>query len=155
MRRALTLDAYKEMVGQTIGQSEWFLIDQSRINAFADITEDHQFIHVDPVAAAATPFEGTVAHGFLVLSMLAAMALSATPTIVGATMSVNYGMKNLRFIKAVRAGKHIRGRFDLLDIKERAPGQWQTTFAVVIEIEDEDKPSIIAEWLFLHFLDAV
>lgn len=152
MAAPLSLDQYAAKVGQELGVSDWFLIDQPRITAFADITEDHQFIHVDPEAAAATPFGGTIAHGFLILSMMSAMSYSAVPGIEGATMSVNYGMNALRFVAPVRAGKRVRGRFTLVKLVERSPGQWQTTIAATVEIEDEAKPAVVAEWVGLHFL---
>ena len=152
-RAVLSLEAYKEMVGQEIGLCDWLLIDQQRVDAFADITEDRQYIHIDPVAAAATPFGGTVAHGFLIMSMLSAMVAAATPSIEGAAMAVNYGMNNLHFIRPVRAGKRIRARFTLLDLKERTSHQWQTTLSVKVEIEGEEKPSIVVEWSILYLFD--
>ncbi|KRB79726.1 hypothetical protein ASE00_18605 [Sphingomonas sp. Root710] len=152
MPAPLSLDQYAAKVGQELGVSDWFLIDQPRITAFADITEDHQFIHVDPEAAAATPFGGTIAHGFLILSMMSAMSYSAVPGIEGAAMTVNYGMNAMRFVAPVRAGKRVRGRFSLVKLAERAPGQWQTTIAATVEIEGEDKPAVVAEWVGLHFL---
>lgn len=152
MAAAISLDAYARKVGQELGVSGWFLIDQSRISAFADITEDHQFIHIDPEAAAATPFGGTIAHGFLILSMLSAMSYAAVPGIEGATMSVNYGMNALRFVAPVPAGKRVRGRFTLTKLAERAAGQWQTTIAVTVEIEGEARPAVVAEWVALHFV---
>lgn len=152
MAAPLSLEQYAAKVGQELGVSDWFLIDQPRITAFADITEDHQFIHVDPEAAAATPFGGTIAHGFLILSMMSAMAYSGVPAIEGATMTVNYGMNALRFVSPVPAGKRVRGRFTLVKLVERAPGQWQTTISSTVEIEGETKPAVVAEWLGLHFL---
>jgi acyl dehydratase len=136
-------------VGETIGTSGWFPIDQSRIDHFADTTEDHQFIHVDPVAAKATPFGGTIAHGFLTLSMLSAMmdALEKPDVL----MSVNYGFNKVRFLSPVKSGKRIRGHFKLLELAEKKSGQWQQTVEVTVEIEGEDKPALLAEWIFMHF----
>jgi acyl dehydratase len=139
----------KAKVGEMIGTSGWFAIDQGRIDHFADTTEDRQFIHVDPEAAKATPFGGTIAHGFLTLSMLSAMmdALEK-PTV---QMTVNYGFDKVRFLSPVKSGKRIRGHFKLLALDEKRPGQWQQTVEVTVEIEGEDKPALIAEWIFMHF----
>ena len=137
-------------VGEQIGTSDWFLIDQKRIDEFAETTEDRQFIHVDPEAAKATPFGGTIAHGFLTVSLLAPMMASATET-VDAKMSVNYGFNKLRFLAPVRSGKRVRGHFKLLELTEKRPGQWQQTMEATIEIEGEDKPALIAEWVLLLF----
>ena len=139
-------------VGKEIGHSDWILIDQARIDSFADATEDRQFIHVDPQLAAASPFGGTIAHGFLTMSMLSAMAYSALPPIIGTTMSVNYGLNSLRFLAPVRSGQRVRGRFVLKDVSNRAANQWQSTLGVTIEIEGEAKPALVAEWLTLAFV---
>jgi acyl dehydratase len=137
-------------VGETIGTSGWFMIDQDRINHFADTTEDHQFIHVNPEMAKMTPFGQTIAHGFLTLSMLAPLMEGACekPEV---QMSVNYGFNKVRFLSPVKSGKRIRGHFKLLELAEKRPGQWQQTVEATIEIEGEDKPALIAEWIFQHF----
>lgn len=150
----ITLEQYRGKAGEEIGVSRWFALDQSRIDSFAEITEDRQFIHLDPEAAAKTPFGGTVAHGYLTLSMLSAMAYDVVPTIQGATMGVNYGFNKLRFLSPVRSGKRIRGAFKVLDVSEHASGGIQTIFAVTVEIEGETKPALSAEWITLHFVDA-
>lgn len=137
-------------IGETIGTSDWFVIDQERINHFADTTEDHQFIHVDLEAAKATPFGGTIAHGFLTLSMLAPLMENACPKL-DVQMSVNYGFNKVRFLSPVKSGKRIRGQFKLLEMVEKRPGQWQQTVEATIEIEGEDKPALLAEWIFQHF----
>ena len=137
-------------VGETIGTSPWFAIGQDRIDQFADTTEDHQFIHVDPEAAKATPFGQTIAHGFLTLSMLAPMMAALDQPAV--KMSVNYGFDKVRFLSPVKSGKRIRGHIKLLDLSEKRPGQWQQTVEVTVEIEGEDKPALIAEWIFQHFV---
>jgi acyl dehydratase len=136
-------------VGEVIGTSGWYALDQDRINHFADTTEDHQFIHVNPEAAKATPFGGTIAHGFLTLSMLAAMMDELDKPQV--QMSVNYGFNKVRFLSPVKSGKRIRGHFKLLEMAEKRPGQWQQTVEVTVEIEGEDKPALLAEWIFMHF----
>ncbi len=152
MTDALTIAEFGARVGREVGLSRWFLIDQKRIDAFADATEDWQFIHVDPEAAKATPFGATIAHGFLTLSMLSAIAYDALPKISGLAMGVNYGFEKVRFVAPVRAGRRIRGRFRLLALTERSPGEWQSRNAVTVEIEGEDKPALVAEWLSLYVL---
>ena len=139
-------------VGQEVGVSPWILISQADINTFADVTGDHQFIHVDPEAAKATPFGGTVAHGFLTLSLLSQMAAGVMlipPTI---KMAVNYGFEKVRFIAPVRSGKRVRGRFTLASIEEKRPGQWQFLHHVTVEIEGEDKPALTADWIGMIFV---
>jgi acyl dehydratase len=147
----MTLEDMQAKVGEAIGTSDWFLIDQNRIDHFADTTEDHQFIHVDPEAAKATPFGQTIAHGFLTLSMLAALSASAVEK-PAVRMSVNYGFNKVRFLSPVKSGKRIRGQFKLLEMTEKRPGQWQQTVEATVEIEGEDKPALIAEWIFQHFV---
>lgn len=148
----ISLEQYRQLVGQQIGASRWFLIDQSRITRFAEVTEDKQFIHVDPAVAARTRFGGTIAHGFLSLSLLSAMAASAIPPIARAEMMINYGFNSLRFLKPVRAGQRVKGSFALKDLKERTPGQWQSTFAVDVRMESEEPPALVADWLTLTIL---
>lgn len=134
--------------------SEWVEVTQAMIDAFADATGDHQFIHVDPVAAAQTPFGGTIAHGFLTLSLMPMLAArTAQPRIEGARMGVNYGGNKVRFLTPVRSGARVRGRFTLLSFDEKRPGQWQQVNAFAVEIEGEEKPALIAEWIsqiFVH-----
>ncbi len=137
-------------IGEVLGTSEWFLIDQDRINHFADCTQDHQFIHVNPDMAKMTPFGGTIAHGFLTLSMLSPL-MKSLDTKLDVQMSVNYGFNKLRFLSPVKSGKRIRGHFKLLGMEEKRPGQWQQTVEATVEIEGEEKPAMIAEWLFQHF----
>ncbi len=148
----ISVEQYRQLVGQQIGISRWFLIDQPRIDRFAEVTEDEQFIHVDPAAATKSPFGGTIAHGFLSLSLLSAMAASAIPPVIGAEMAINYGMNRVRFLKPVGSGKRVKGVFVLEDFQERDPGQWQSTFTVNVEVECEDKPALVAEWLTLTIL---
>ena len=127
-------------------------MDQERINVFADATEDRQFIHTDPEAAARTPFGGTIGHGFLTLSMLSRMAAEAMLVPVSIKMAVNYGLDRVRFIAPVRSGKRIRGRFRLDSVDEKAPGQLLLRHTVTVEIEGEEKPALTAEWLGLLFV---
>jgi acyl dehydratase len=146
------LDEIRAKVGSEIGVSPWIGIDQQSIDAFADVTGDHQFIHVDPAAAAQTPFGGTVAHGFLTLSLLSQMAASVMYVPNSPKMAVNYGFEKVRFIAPVRSGKRVRGRFTLANMEEKKPGQWQFVHNVTVEIEGEDKPALVAEWIGLIFV---
>ncbi|MHA7872993.1 MAG: MaoC family dehydratase [Hyphococcus sp.] len=141
-----------DYVGKETGVSDWLTIDQDRINAFADVTEDHQFIHVDPEAAKATPFGGAVAHGFLTLSMLSKLASGCVLVLEGVKMGVNYGFERVRFSSAVKAGKRVRGHFTLMSATQKIPGQWTFKYAVKVEIEDEAKPALVAEWLTMQFV---
>lgn len=145
----ITLDAYKAMVGQEVGVSRWFEIAQDRIDRFADVTEDHQFIHVDLERAKDTPFGGTIAHGFLTLSLLAPMSFDALPAIAGAAMSVNYGFDRVRLMTPVRAGSRVRGRFVLQEVVDRGPNEILAKSLVTVEIEGGDKPALVAESLGL------
>ena len=151
-RREMTIAELGANAGQEVGCSRWFLIDQKRIDAFADATEDWQFIHVDPEAAKATPFGSAIAHGFLTLSMLSAIAYDALPRVSGLAMGVNYGFEKVRFVAPVRAGRRIRGRFRLEALTQRSPLEWQSRKAVTVEIEGEEKPALVAEWLSLYML---
>ena len=145
------IEDIKFKVGQEVGVSPWILIDQAAIDTFAEVTGDRQFIHVDPEAARATPFGGTVAHGFLTLSLLSQMAAEAMLRPDNVKMGVNYGLDRVRFIAPVRSGKRVRGRFTLSRMDERNPGQWQFVHNVVVEIEGEEKPALTADWIGLIF----
>ncbi|MXO86712.1 MaoC family dehydratase [Altererythrobacter aurantiacus] len=139
--------------GETIGTSEWVEMSQERINQFADATGDHQFIHIDEEKAKMTPFGGTIAHGFLTLSMIPYLtANSDVPRVEGIKMAVNYGGNKTRFINPVRSGKRIRSQMKLLDMTEKRSGQWQQTMEITIEIEGEDKPALICEWITMYFV---
>jgi acyl dehydratase len=140
------------MIGTEIGVSDWFTISQAQIDAFADCTHDHQYIHVDPAAAAQTPFGGTIAHGFLTLSLLSAMAYQM-PSIEGAVMGVNYGFNKIRFVSPVRSGARIRGRFTLAELTQIRPGEVQFMMQVTVEIEGQDKPALVAEWLSRRYFE--
>jgi acyl dehydratase len=142
----------RDRIGQEVGISSWLTMDQERINEFADATEDRQFIHTDPEAAAQTPFGGTIGHGFLTLSMLSRMAAEAMLVPDSIKMAVNYGLDRVRFIAPVRSGKRIRGRFRLDSVDEKAPGQLLLRHTVTVEIEGEEKPALTAEWLGLLFV---
>lgn len=149
----MTPKAMTDLVGQQIGTSEWVLVDQDMINRFADATGDHQFIHVNEEMAKMTPFGGTIAHGFLTLSLFPLLsAKSDCPRPEGVKMGVNYGGNKVRFLAPVRSGKRVRGHFKLLDLEEKRPGQWQQTLEFTVEIEGEDKPAVIAEWISQFFV---
>jgi acyl dehydratase len=148
MRQA-TLTEIKSGIGTEIGVSGWILVDQARIDAFADTTEDRQFIHVDPAAAAQTPFGGAIAHGFLSLSLLSNMGAQAMLLPDGMKIVVNYGLDRVRFLAPVRSGSRVRGRFTLDSIEEKAPGQILMRHTVTVEIEGEEKPALSAAWLTL------
>ena len=152
MAREVSLDAMRALVGTALSPSAWFTIGQDRIDRFADVTEDWQFIHVDPERAEDTPFGTTIAHGFLSLSMLSAMIPDDFPQVEGAAMGVNYGFDRVRFVEPVRSGSRIRSRLTLLAFEARRPGQHQSRWDVTVEIEGADKPALKAEWLALTFL---
>lgn len=146
---SIDLATLQQQVGGIRQPSSWLTVDQAMIDTFAAVTDDRQFIHVDPARAAATPFGGTVAHGFLTLSLLSRMASEALPAIAGRAMGVNYGFDRVRFVTPVRAGDQVRGLFKLMDVKERNPGQWLLRHLVTVEIRDREGPAITAEWLTL------
>lgn len=149
----VSLDALRSLIGEDFTGSEWTLVDQAMIDAFADATGDHQFIHVDPEAAARTPFGGTVAHGFLTLSLMPLLNRKIDmPRLEGVRMGVNYGGNRVRFLAPVRSGKRVRGRTRLLAVEEKRPGQIQITSAFTVEIEGEAKPAMIAEWVSQVFV---
>jgi acyl dehydratase len=141
----------RERIGDEVGASSWINVDQERIDIFAEATDDRQFIHVDPVAAAKTPFGGTVAHGFLSLSLLSRMAAEAILLPADLQIVVNYGLDRVRFLAPVRSGSRVRGRFTLDSVEEKAPGQVLLRHTVTVEIESQDKPALTAQWLALIF----
>lgn len=148
----ISLETYQSMVGKEIGVSSWHLIDQGRINTYADVIEDHQFIHVDPERAKKeTAFGTTIAHGFLTMSLMSIMSYEVMPAIAGTTMGVNYGFDKLRFISPVRSGSRVRGRFRLAEAKLRKPNELQSRTSVTVEIEGEDKPALVADWIGLIY----
>jgi acyl dehydratase len=148
----VSLAVYQGMVGNEVGVSSWYLVDQKRIDVFADVIEDHQFIHIDPERAKKeTPFGSTVAHGFLTMSLLSIMSYEVMPVIEGTTMGVNYGFDKLRFISPVRAGSRVRGRFVLAEARLRKPKELQSRTNVTVEIEGEDRPALVADWIGLIY----
>jgi acyl dehydratase len=151
--KAMAASAIAEMAGQVVGTSEWVAVTQERINQFAEATGDFQFIHIDEEKAKLTPFGGTIAHGFLTLSLIPLLtAQSDCPRPEGVKMGVNYGGNKTRFLAPVRAGKRVRGVFKLLELGEKRPGQWQQTMEITVEIEGEEKPALMCEWITQFFV---
>ena len=149
---AVERDVYIRMAGSEVGISSWHLVDQGRINVYADVIEDHQFIHIDPERAKReTTFGTTVAHGFLTMSLLSIMSYEVMPVIEGTTMGVNYGFDKLRFVSPVRSGSRVRGRFTLMEVKLRKPKELQSRTSVTVEIEGEEKPALVADWIGLIY----
>lgn len=139
------LEELRSLVGQEVGTSDWHEITQDRIQAFADVTGDHQWVHCDPAMAAAhSPYGAPIAHGFLTLSLCTMLAQEAA-TIEGIRMGVNYGLNRVRFPNAVRVGSRIRMKSMLTDIKDIAGGGVQVTYKQTYEIEGEEKPACVAE----------
>jgi acyl dehydratase len=148
----ISLEIYQKMVGREIGVSSWHVVDQKRIDSYADVIEDHQFIHVDPERAKKeTAFGTTIAHGFLTMSLLSIMSYEVMPVISGTTMGVNYGFDKLRFISPVRSGSRVRGRFTLAEATLRKPKELQSRTHVTVEIEGEEKPALVADWIGLIY----
>ena len=138
-------------VGMKLGRSDWIELSQQRINAFADCTEDHQFIHVDEAKAKATPFGGTIAHGFLTLSLLAGLIEKIGVTPENTVMGMNYGFDKIRFLAPVKSGKRVRMVGEVLSVDQKDANRFLTTFGVSIEIEGEDTPALVAEFLLMSF----
>ena len=140
-------------VGEETGVSNWLPVDQDRINDFAQVTLDDQFIHTDPEAAAKTPLGSTVAHGFLTLSLMSGLASGAMVAPEGALMALNYGVDRVRFLEPVKVDSRIRTRTRLTDVRQKGPGRWLTTNEVTVEIEGVEKPAMIANALTLFITE--
>jgi acyl dehydratase len=153
MAQTVTRHELEAKIGQPLGVSDWFLIDQARVDEFADVTLDHQFVHVDLEKAKKTPFGGTIAHGFLTLSLLVHLCLPFIPELAKRKLLVNYGFDKIRFAAPVKVGKRIRCVGTLAEVSERKPGNIVMRIDVTVEIEGEDKPAVVAEWLSLHVVD--
>ncbi len=149
------LDALQAKVGMELGLSEWILVEQSMIDRFADLTGDHQFIHVDPERAAATPLGGTIAHGFFLLSLLPTLLRQANvrPP-AGLSMALNYGTDRIRFASPVHVGRRVRGRFTLASARVRHAGQIEQILAFSIETEGAAKPAVVGTWINLFVVGA-
>jgi len=141
-----------QYVGKALGHSAWLKIDQQRINLFAEASGDFQFIHVDPEKAAKTPFGGTIAHGFLTLSLIPKLIEDILVLPQGLKMVVNYGLDSVRFIQPVKVDSQVRLKVDLAEVTEKKPGQWLLKAVATLEIEGEEKPAYIAESLSLCFV---
>lgn len=150
----ISLVEIMKRVGTEIGVSDWITVDQTMIDTFAEATLDHQFIHVDPERAKAeTPYGGTIAHGFLTLSLLSAMNYSGLPKIREQTMGINYGFDKIRFVSPVKSGTRVRGRFVLAETRLRGANMLMLTYEVSVEIEDERKPALTATWITISQFD--
>lgn len=150
----ISLDKLVASAGQEVGVSPWRAVTQTMIDQFADATDDHQFIHCDPERAAReTPYGGTIAHGFLLLSLLSAMTFETMPPVEGGTMGVNHGFDEVRFKSPVKTGSRIRARFKLASVKVRPSGWVQTAHDVTLEIEGEKTPALTARWLTLTLVE--
>lgn len=152
MTAAVPASELKSFIGKDLGHSEWMTIDQERVNQFAECTGDHQFIHLDEEKAKQTPFGGTIAHGFLSLSLLPVLSAGLLVRPQGLKMAVNYGLDSLRFIQPVRVGSRVRLHVSVTDVTEKNPGQWLVKAKSTLEIEGSEKPAFIAEGLTLYFV---
>ncbi|WP_265518571.1 MaoC family dehydratase [Nitratireductor luteus] len=150
----ISIDAAKALIGKEVGVSNWRLVSQEMIDQFAAATDDHQWIHTDPDRAAReTPYGGTIAHGFLSLSLLSAMVFEAVPRLDCAAMGVNFGFDRIRFLNPVKSGARVRARFELGDLKVRPSGIVEVHYDVTVEIENSLKPALTARWLTLAMPD--
>lgn len=151
--RSVKIKDLENMIGQETGVSDWLAVYQDRVDQFADVTEDHQFIHVDVEKAKKTPFETTIAHGFLSLSFLSKFAEQCSLNIEDIAMGLNYGFDKVRFLNPVKTGSKIRGRFVLKGLIEKNPSQYLLTYSVIVEIKDETKPALVADWLVMQVVN--
>jgi acyl dehydratase len=151
MKLIVPVENLNDYIGKDIGHSDWFLIDQDRINKFAAVTIDHQFIHVDEEQAKNGPFGATIAHGFLTLSMLTYLTESCGLIPENSVMGINYGFDKVRFLMPLKVNNRIRARVKPISAIERNPGQWLMKSEVTVEIESEEKPALVCEWLALVF----
>lgn len=148
MSNIVSVDQLDDYIGKEVGVTDWLTIDQDRINKFADATGDHQYIHVDPQRAAETPFGTTIAHGFLTLSLMSMLSSqNGAIKLDNAVMGINYGLDKVRFINPVKVGSNIRARFELVSAEEKKPNHYLMKHNVTIDIEGEEKPALIAQWL--------
>jgi acyl dehydratase len=145
----MRLAELQQRIGQETGVSRWIVVDQKRIDGFAETTGDHQYIHIDPVRAANGPFGTTIAHGLLTLSLMGEMK-EVFPEVSDLEMGVNYGFDKIRFLAPVKSGASIRARCKLVEMKERTPNSWLCRYLITIEIQDSDQPAVVADWLILN-----
>ena len=152
MAKTIPIEDFANLAGTELPPSKWLEITQDRVNQFADATNDHQFIHVKPLKAKLTPFGGTIAHGFLTLSLLTDLMTDGTPVPEGHKMLVNYGSDKVRYLAPVRVGKRIRAQRKIVEVTEKKPGRWLVKTEVAIEIEGEETPALVAEILMMQFV---
>lgn len=152
MTVTVSLNEFASSAGRELEPSDWLLIDQERVNQFASATNDHQFIHVDPERATQSPFGGTIAHGFLTLSLLSYLNGQNLIVPEGLVMGINYGSNKIRYLQPVNVGERIRSRQKLLEISQKKPGQWMVKSMITVEIENKEKPAMIAEILSLYIV---
>jgi acyl dehydratase len=154
MPKEISLTDVKDLVGTEVGVSDWIMVDQKMIDAFGTATLDNQFIHMDPERAKLeSPFGGTIAHGFLTLSLLSALNYDALPRIREQTMGINYGFEKVHFVAPVKSGSRIRGHFTLAEARFRGAAMLMTTYDVTVEIENEKKPALTARWTTISQFD--
>jgi acyl dehydratase len=148
MNAVISIQTLQQKIGTEVGVSNWHVVTQERIDGFADVTDDHQFIHVDPERARKeTPFGGTIAHGYLMLSLLAPMGYEALPPIDGVAHRINYGLDKVRFLKPVKPGSRIRAHYKLREVTARGEKEFLLKNEVTVEIDGGDKPALYAEAL--------
>jgi acyl dehydratase len=152
MTQLIKKSEIEKYIGHICQPTDWFEVTQEQVNVFADCTLDHQFIHIDPEAAAKSAFGGTIAHGFLTLSMLAYFSESFSLSIEGSYMGVNKGFDKVRFVAPVPVGSRIRCHTTVVEINEKKPGQYDFKMGISIEIEGSDKPALVAEWLSVQMV---
>ncbi len=152
MGKKIPIDEFRKLAGTELPPSKWLEITQDRVNQFADATNDHQFIHVKPMKAKLTPFGGTIAHGFLTLSLITDLMTDAAPIPEGHKMTINYGSDKVRYLTPVRVGKRIRALQKVVDVTEKKAGRFLVKIEITIEIEGEQSPALVAEVLMMHFV---
>ena len=150
MANPIDREALTAMIGQILAQSDWTLVDQARIDAFAEVSGDRQFLHIDPAQAAQTEFGGTIAHGLLTLSMMSGMAFEAMPQVEGQSACVNYGFDKVRFLAPVPVGAMVRGQFTVLDVKVRGRSDLMVRIGAEVQMQGTARPVLRAEWLLLY-----
>jgi acyl dehydratase len=150
MAQTIKRTEFARLAGKELEPSDWLDITQERINQFADATNDHQFIHTEPEKALHTPFGGTIAHGYLTLSLLSYLLAQNTVRPEGMAMALNYGSDKVRYLAPVKVGQRIRARQRIVEIAEKRPGQWLCKIAVTVEIDGESVPALIAEILTMY-----
>lgn len=147
-----TRETIKDVIGQEVGVSDWVTVTQEMVDTFARLTGDPVRLHTDVEFARTTPFGGTIAHGRLTLSLIGGFCTAVDVLMEGITMGLNYGFDKVRFMAPVKTGSRLRGKFILRSMEERTPGRWVSTMDVTIEIEGEEKPALVAEWLGMQIV---